>query len=1444
MFNPSTYNINNSAGSVDMSFSFEGTAYDPNFTWTGDIDISNAIHSVSYTIEDNLSPNSSDQLNAFVDELYTKGIPRATSTTLINDGYITSSSQEEAESLFEILNYIAEDGNLQYGTVGVPDITASGTLTVTYGANTSGNSLTSTINARVDVPDSDTLTFSGTIIQSDWTPIEASLEFGGDKTKTLSYNETTAYFFIRTTNITSVSVSFSGNVDVTNHTLTATDNGYQLYVYTANNTTTSLQETTITATGTTIQGTTLTDTATIKKKGVPGSISLNPSEVTVSKASGTIASTITVDGVSDLQTEYWGSGGTTTVSTVGIVNNNLGVGYLANNTGNTVTNYVKVSGTDSYGDEQYATLVITQLGVDPSITIDPTSRTVEYNSDYTSYGITSNNVSNLIATSSESWLECEIDERLHLAYSINTSTSQRTATITVSGTSPIGTVTATATLTQKASTGRLTITPSTYTTDGAAETKTFTVTSDGVSNIRTSNSGDISFTSVRLSGSTLIAVMPINNSHSTKTSTITLTGTDANGDTVTASTTIEQRTVPEIVFGETSRTLGATEPIAYYPVRVYNVENPTVTIDGNVSISNYDLEQDESDTTLYYLFIRTNDNTSATQLTSTITISGTSALGTVVAGTATLIKQGTGGSITITPTSKTVSKSAGSTTFDITIVDVAEWTPFDETGDIRFTDFEVTGNTLTVSYPANTSDTSRTGYFNLRGTDSNGNNVISQTITVNQLGTDPSITINPDSKTLQAEEANGQYIVLSDNVSNLTVSVSGNVNITDYHLTEESFGHYLYVTTANNTGTTDLTSTFTVSGTDVLGNTRTATATLIKKAPAAGSITIDPFSRRVGYEAGSTTFTVTPVNIVGDLSLSVVDTTTMSITDYGLNGNVLTISYGANSRYPEKTAAIKVAGTDSNGEEHWVLARITQEHPPVTGVISVTPSTRAVSSDAGTTTYSVATTDIDTNTLTVSNTGSVNITSCTLSNDKRAITVIYGANSSTTTAKSSTITITGEDYGGTQRTATATITQTRQNAPVYTFAFEPASQSAISVSRITNSVHYTITSLKTITSGSSTLGYTATITSKTGTWQSNPSIQYDANQIPYVLIPTNIGTSSRTVKITFTQNESGLTLVSTITQNGSGTVSNEFLPIWKENELTDTSGSDFIEYHITLGSEIIYAGKAYKYPDASSIKWVINDICSNYLGNGIVFNNGIHQIPNYCKTFNVETNSRVIMSDTFYNSWAYTDTNYLLSDPIDYRIDPRQWLPISFLSSSSRTINIGGTTYTASSSNNGWTVMTDLSGLTVDCNNGIVVNPSIGNSFKYTFGCGDYVLYYANAYGGWDSLLCNATSKKTDNIEHMNYRRKSKTLSEFGKVNYQNNITPTWSLNTGITVNGKKMYHLLESTMVYLHNLETNEIIPVVITNAQCEYLDYTNNGKKPYYYNITVEESNQKLRK
>lgn len=133
---------------------------------------------------------------------------------------------------------------------------------------------------------------------------------------------------------------------------------------------------------------------------------------------------------------------------------------------------------------------------------------------------------------------------------------------------------------------------------------------------------------------------------------------------------------------------------------------------------------------------------------------------------------------------------------------------------------------------------------------------------------------------------------------------------------------------------------------------------------------------------------------------------------------------------------------------------------------------------------------------------------------------------------------------------------------------------------------------------------------------------------------------------------------------------------------------------------------------------------------------------------------------------------------------------------------------------------------------------------KYKLSCGEYVLYYANGYNGWDSLLLNGASMKTDNVEHLNYRKRHQ--STFSKVNYQNNITARWRLKTHLMFGdeGERMYHLLESTKVYLHNLETDEIVPVVVTDSNCDYLNYTNNGKRPYFYEINVEESHLKKRK
>ena len=130
---------------------------------------------------------------------------------------------------------------------------------------------------------------------------------------------------------------------------------------------------------------------------------------------------------------------------------------------------------------------------------------------------------------------------------------------------------------------------------------------------------------------------------------------------------------------------------------------------------------------------------------------------------------------------------------------------------------------------------------------------------------------------------------------------------------------------------------------------------------------------------------------------------------------------------------------------------------------------------------------------------------------------------------------------------------------------------------------------------------------------------------------------------------------------------------------------------------------------------------------------------------------------------------------------------------------------------------------------------------KYVYKSTDknYALYYVNAYGGWDSLAIRGNITQTDNMQSQTYKNKTN-----GKVKYLNTITPTWQLYTDDMNDGSKMHHLLESTEVYLHNLETDEIVPVVITDSNCVYKTYANQGNKRFHYTINVEASNYKIRK
>lgn len=129
----------------------------------------------------------------------------------------------------------------------------------------------------------------------------------------------------------------------------------------------------------------------------------------------------------------------------------------------------------------------------------------------------------------------------------------------------------------------------------------------------------------------------------------------------------------------------------------------------------------------------------------------------------------------------------------------------------------------------------------------------------------------------------------------------------------------------------------------------------------------------------------------------------------------------------------------------------------------------------------------------------------------------------------------------------------------------------------------------------------------------------------------------------------------------------------------------------------------------------------------------------------------------------------------------------------------------------------------------------------------NYVLYYRNALGGIDLFPVTGKVIKYNDIEHLTINKKydNRTLN-FGKTNYENVLTERWQLYSGRLTDqqSKLMHHLINSTYVYLYDIEADKFIPVVITDTEMEYKTYKNNNNKMVYYTINVEASQTKYRR
>lgn len=332
-------------------------------------------------------------------------------------------------------------------------------------------------------------------------------------------------------------------------------------------------------------------------------------------------------------------------------------------------------------------------------------------------------------------------------------------------------------------------------------------------------------------------------------------------------------------------------------------------------------------------------------------------------------------------------------------------------------------------------------------------------------------------------------------------------------------------------------------------------------------------------------------------------------------------------------------------------------------------------------------------------------------------------------------------------------------------------------------------------------------------------------------------------------------------------------PIWKDFYVS-LGTADSTEYRLLCNNEIIYSGKAWKRPGQTTNDIRINDICADYLNN-VLPSLSEDFTPIGYPTFIVQILSDGSWSDVasvlFYNDWSYDylfDSETMdLAAPINGKIDAKQWIIYTALNASSIradiTLKDGSTMFEiipieiSPDFNDDFN--SDFAKSVRPAQTGTAVfslsqydnikSVRIGNTtYEMLEGCYRYALYYANAYGGWDSFLVEGNHSETDSITR--YSREveydNRNVQNRGKQNYANEISKALTLHTSWLSDDEssRMHHLLNSANVYLYDIAKNQMIPVVLTNSTTEYKTFKSNGCKLVNYTIEVAYANDRIRR
>lgn len=340
------------------------------------------------------------------------------------------------------------------------------------------------------------------------------------------------------------------------------------------------------------------------------------------------------------------------------------------------------------------------------------------------------------------------------------------------------------------------------------------------------------------------------------------------------------------------------------------------------------------------------------------------------------------------------------------------------------------------------------------------------------------------------------------------------------------------------------------------------------------------------------------------------------------------------------------------------------------------------------------------------------------------------------------------------------------------------------------------------------------------------------------------------------------------------------VPIWKDYFITASgspySGMTYLDYRIKVSSSVIYQGRTFKRPGESAFSIRVNDICADYLENVLpTLSQAQFSALSFPVTFSVEgyvsSSWTSLGSVQFLNDWsydyAYDAATMGMSFPINGHIDGRQpivWTGLNVSTIQIQVVQTNGTTsnvYIPVAISNDFNAdfNSDFSRSVRSAGSGTAVFfPSAwsnvariiiqGHTYEVVTDCARYALYYVNAFGGWDTFLIEGNTLEADNLTRYlrNAEYNNRDVQNRGIYNYVNEIAKTFTFHTGLLKDdqGTMMHHLLNSTDVYLYDMVTEEMIPVIVTGNTTEYKTFKNQGNKMAQYTFQVQVAQNRIRR